>query len=109
MANTIYADTSTNTRKYVAPSVLGETAMAAIEKNPQGGQTETVETASGYIAQMGYTFPVLFDQDYDGAIKYSIYSIPTTAFFSADGEFLGGVQGAMSEAALEYYIAEYFG
>ena len=43
MANAIFADTSTNTRKYVAPSVLGETAMAAIEKNPQGGQTEKKE------------------------------------------------------------------
>ena len=77
--------------------------------NYLGFYGETEEDALAYLADNGYTFATYFDHDQVGAYTYGIYSIPTTAFFSADGEFLGGVQGAMSEAALEYYIAEYFG
>ena len=77
--------------------------------NYLGFYGETEEDALAYLADNGYTFSTYFDHDQVGAYTYGIYSIPTTAFFSADGEFLGGVQGAMSEAALEYYIAEYFG
>lgn len=77
--------------------------------NYLGFYGETEEDALEYLADNGYTFPTYFDHDQVGAYTYGIYSIPTTAFISADGEFLGGVQGAMSEAALKYYIEEFFG
>ena len=77
--------------------------------NYLGFYGETEEDALAFLADEGYTFPTYFDHDQVGAYTYGISSIPTTAFFTADGEFLGGIQGAMSEAALEYYIQEYFG
>ena len=43
MAYTMHAGTSTNTKKKVSGSVLGETATAAIEKNPQGLTVEPEE------------------------------------------------------------------
>ena len=70
---------------------------------------ETAADALDYLADNGYTFSTYFDTDHEGAGAYGIYSIPTTVFLSADGAILGGVQGAMSEEVLAYYIEKFFG
>ena len=77
--------------------------------NYLGFYGETEEDALEYLADIGFTFPTYFDRNQVGAYAYGIYSIPCTAFISTEGEFLGGVQGAMSEDALEYYIEEFLG
>lgn len=54
--------------------------------NLTDGINETVEIASGYIAEQGYTFPVYYDIDPEGvnplvgAEVYKVSSIPITYF-----------------------------
>jgi thiol-disulfide isomerase/thioredoxin len=53
--------------------------------NMTDGSQETRESASSFIAGTGYTFPVYYDTDYEAAIAYSVYSLPTTYFIDAEG------------------------
>ena len=69
---------------------------------------ETMDDALAYLSDNDYTFTTYFDTDHEGSATYGIYSIPTTVFISADGNFLGGVPGAMSEQTLYYYLEEVF-
>ena len=48
--------------------------------NLTDGSQETVETASGFVAEQGYSFPVLFDTDRSGAIAYGVNAVPVTYF-----------------------------
>ena len=60
------------------------------------GVQETVEKAAGYIDEQGYTFPVYFDSDMEGASTYGVTGIPVTFFIDAEGVFVAYYQGAMS-------------
>jgi len=64
------------------------------------GQRETVETGSKYIEEQGFSFPVFFDTNQEGAISYRIHSIPTTIFIDKDGYMVTAAQGAIDEASL---------
>ena len=54
--------------------------------NMTDGSRETIEVASSFIAESGYTFPVYYDTDYSAAITYSVSSLPTSYFLNAEGE-----------------------
>lgn len=69
--------------------------------NLTDGSQETVESASAFIDRQGYTFPVYYDTDMDGAMTYGVSSIPVTYFIDADGAAAAWVQGAMSESQLQ--------
>ena len=56
--------------------------------NMTDGQRETVDTASAFIEEKGYSFPVLFDSDSEAALSYGAYSLPTTFFIDADGHVI---------------------
>ncbi len=77
--------------------------------NYLGFYGETEESAQKFLSGNDYTFTTYFDRNQSAAYAFGVYSIPSTAFISADGEFLGGVLGAMSEDALRNCIEEYFG
>ena len=62
---------------------------------------ETVETASGFIAGQGYTFPVFYDTDYSAAQAYGVYSIPVTYFIDERGDLITYGQGALSASSLQ--------
>ena len=53
--------------------------------NMTDGNSETVESASDFIAKSGYTFPVYFDTDSHAAAQYGIRSIPCTYFLDGAG------------------------
>ena len=72
--------------------------------NLTDGRSETVESASGYIAEMGYTFPVYYDTNMDAAYTYGISSIPMTVFVDGEGIITGGQVGMISAEALEENI-----
>lgn len=72
--------------------------------NLTDGSSETVETASAYIAGQGYTFPVYYDTDMDAALAYSIYAIPATYFIDANGGIVHSITGMMSADALQQGI-----
>ena len=69
--------------------------------NMTDGSRETVETASDFIAQQGYTFPVFYDTSWDAAVNYGAYSLPMTYFIDADGYAIARATGAIDGETLQ--------
>ena len=69
--------------------------------NLTDGQQETVESASAFIAEKGYTFPVYYDTDIDAAMKYSVSAVPVSYFIDAEGRFVAWAQGALTADMLQ--------
>jgi thiol-disulfide isomerase/thioredoxin len=75
--------------------------------NLTDGRRETIATASRYIEDGGYSFPVYFDVNNDAGNAYAVRSIPTTVFIDSEGNIVGrSVMGAMTERALRERISE---
>jgi thiol-disulfide isomerase/thioredoxin len=74
--------------------------------NLAGGASENVDDVKAFAAENGYTFPLYFDIDSDGANTYGIWSIPQTLVIRADGSLLDTRIGAMSGETLENYIRQ---
>lgn len=68
--------------------------------NMTDGKRETVDTASTYIADNGYTFPVYFDTQLDAMLTYGAYSLPVTYFFDAEGYGIAQGTGALDKDTL---------
>ena len=69
--------------------------------NLTDGQKETVETASKFINDQGYSFPVYFDTDIDAAAKYGVSAVPVSYFIDAEGYFVAWAQGALTADMLQ--------
>ena len=69
--------------------------------NLTDGSQETVETASTFIAEQGYSFPVYFDTDRSGAIAYGVSAVPVTYFIDEEGFFVTYQPGMLSAEALQ--------
>ena len=72
--------------------------------NMTDGSRETVDSASAFIEEQGYTFPVLYDTDSDAAITYGAYSLPTTYFIDAEGYAVARATGAIDADTLQQGI-----
>lgn len=64
------------------------------------GQEETIEGVQAFMAEYGYTFPVYYDAESEGAYAYAVNAIPTTYFIGADGTIRSYQIGALSREAL---------
>ena len=69
--------------------------------NMTDGSRETVETASEFIAEQGYVFPVFYDTDSMAAYVYQAYSLPTTYFIDAAGNPIAQATGAIDAETLQ--------
>ncbi len=69
--------------------------------NMTDGSRETVEKASAFIAEQGYSFPVFYDTDSDAAATYGIYSLPTTLFIDSEGYGIAQATGAINRELLQ--------
>lgn len=69
--------------------------------NMTDGSRETVESASAFIEEQGYTFPVFYDTGYDAALTYGAYALPTTYFIDAEGYAVAWAQSALSAENLQ--------
>jgi len=69
--------------------------------NMTDGSRETVEIASKFIEEQGYTFPVFYDTQSDAAVTYGVYSLPTTFFIDAEGYAIAQATGAIDGATLQ--------
>ena len=69
--------------------------------NMTDGSRETVEVASEFIADSGYTFPVYYDTQYSAAITYSVASLPTSYFLNENGELVAHAKGAIDAETLQ--------
>ena len=78
--------------------------------NLTDGTSETVATASEYIAGQGYSFPVYYDISPDGtsvlagATAYGVTAIPITYFIDAEGNVVAYASGMMSASRLQQGI-----
>ena len=68
--------------------------------NMTDGYRETVELASGYIEENGYTFPVFYDTDFSASLAYDVTSLPTSLFIDEDGYMVAYAMTAMPEDIL---------
>ena len=75
--------------------------------NMTDGSRETVDSASKFIADQEYTFPVFYDTESDAsaAATYRAYSLPTTFFIDAEGYAIAQAIGAINMDTLEKGIA----
>lgn len=69
--------------------------------NMTDGSRETVETASEFIAEVEYTFPVFYDTESTASIAYEVYSLPMTFFIDSDGYVAATASGAIDEETLQ--------
>ena len=69
--------------------------------NMTDGNRETVESASSFIAQKGYTFPVFYDTQLQAAMTYGAYSLPMTFFIDGNGNLITHVVGAINSKTLQ--------
>ena len=76
-------------------------AVQFLMVNLTDGYQETVDSASGFVAESGYSFPVFYDTDVDAAQVYGISSVPVTYFIDAGGYLIAVGQGALSADNLE--------
>ena len=73
--------------------------------NLTDGRNETLETATEFYKNSGYSFPVYYDTSMEAATAYGISSIPTTYFIDKSGSVITGANGMLSEDALRSGIA----
>lgn len=69
--------------------------------NMTDGSRETIEIASSFINESGYTFPVYYDTDYSAAVTYSVSSLPTTYFIDSTGKLVAHAKGAIDRDTLQ--------
>ncbi len=69
--------------------------------NLTDGYQETVDVASDFIAEQGYSFPVYYDKDVDAAMVYGVNSIPATYFIDAEGHAVAQAVGAIDGETLQ--------
>lgn len=72
--------------------------------NLTDGTQETLSSASQFLRETGYSFPVFFDLASNAANAYQVYSIPTTIFIDAQGYIVASYTGAISEETLQQGI-----
>ena len=69
--------------------------------NMTDGSRETVDSASKFIAEQEYTFPVFYDTESDASAAYGVYSLPTTFFIDAEGYAIAQATGAINVEILD--------
>ena len=69
--------------------------------NCTDGGRETVETASAYVLEQGFTFPVFYDTSMEAVMAYGASSLPMTLFIGADGNIVTYAVGAIDADTLQ--------
>jgi len=69
--------------------------------NITDGMKETVESASKFISEKNYQFPVFYDTDLNATNTYKAYSLPTTYFIDSDGYLIAHAKGALDAETLQ--------
>lgn len=72
--------------------------------NMTGMSGETQETASQFIKENGYTFPVYYDQSSSAQAAYGVSAVPQTYLIDPEGNIIGAAMGALDTASIEQGI-----
>ena len=71
-------------------------SIAFMMVNLTDNYQETMESASAFLAETEYTFPVYFDTALDAAANYGVSSIPVTYFIDVNGNIAAMGQGGLT-------------
>lgn len=69
--------------------------------NLTDGYQETVDSASAFIKEQGYSFPVYYDTEQNAAQTYGVNSVPITYFIDAEGYGIARAMGAIGAEDLQ--------
>ena len=69
--------------------------------NVTDGVQETVEKASAFLAEQGFTFPVYYDTDMMAGQYFNISGLPVTYLLDAGGEIVAWQQGMVTADTLQ--------
>ena len=69
--------------------------------NVTDGSRETVEIASAFISEKGYSFPVFYDTAMEAAYGYGVYSLPTTYFLDSEGYLVAAAKGMVDAEIIQ--------
>ena len=69
--------------------------------NLTDGSRETMDTATTFLNNSGYTFPVYYDKDSDAAYSYQVYGIPVTYFINAEGHLIAQGKSALDAETIK--------
>ncbi len=69
--------------------------------NLTDGDRETMETATTFLDNSGYTFPVYYDKDSDAAYTYQVYGIPVTYFINSKGHLIAQGTSALDAETIK--------
>lgn len=69
--------------------------------NMTTSQRENLDSASDYVAEQGFTFPVFYDTTGEVMTTFGVYSYPTTYFLDAEGNFIAYATGAIDSDTLQ--------
>lgn len=84
--------------------------QTAYEKYPEVqflmvNATDEVADAKGYVAEQGFTFPVVYDTELDAVNTYGVSGFPCTYFIDAGGNLVARGSGMLTLESLEKGIA----
>lgn len=79
---------------------LGE-EITFVMINMTDGAQETLETAQNFLEETGYSFPVYYDTEMNGAMTYGVTSLPRTFFIDAKGNLVAHATGAIDAEVLD--------
>ena len=74
--------------------------------NPNLGQEGNKESIIQFLEQQGYTFPVVFDVDYNQIFSYGFNSFPSTLIIDKEGYINLYVPGAMDKKTMQQIIEQ---
>ena len=74
--------------------------------NLTDGVKETEESARAFYDESGYTFPIYFDDQLQGAYAYGAYSIPLTVIITAEGRIKEQHAGMLDKQSLISLFSE---
>ena len=70
--------------------------------NATDGTRDTVETASAFITETGYQFPVFYDTGLEASDLYGVNALPSTFFIDKEGNVVLWGEGMLSAENLQY-------
>lgn len=73
---------------------------------PGVGREGSNEDIADFLAEGGYTYPVVMDEDGSVFAQYGIRAFPTTFMISSDGTVYGYVEGAISAEIMEDIVRQ---
>lgn len=69
--------------------------------NLTDGAQETMNSATTFLDNTGYTFPVYYDKDTDAAYTYHVYGIPVTYFINSEGHLIAQGSSALDAETIK--------